>query len=160
MWAGTDQQRTEHFRFFQHLSLAGLVEGKYTGVGSGSLTNAVIGTNVPRLKMDGIGVSIYVNQGNPWTTVWPDTHGLATDTRIHELQFGKEASGSITGNGGLSVQNIKSLDDKLDDGHANDGFWRMPSGYASCNTGTAPNYSYNISYTEPECLLIVLTKWW
>ncbi len=46
----------EYFYAFEHLALAKLIQGSYTGAtGSGGAAQAVLGSNIPRAAMDGVG---------------------------------------------------------------------------------------------------------
>lgn len=162
-WVGTAQARLEHFRFFQHLALAGLLDGSYSGVGGpGNLYyDYITGTNSPKTPISGLGVALYVPF--PVSTVWPDVHGLQEDPRTHELQFGSEnISNNINYTSGkLTVQDLINMDQKVDDGLANDGLLRAPkqAHTPDCVTGTEPDYAYNTASLEGLCLLMILKKW-
>ncbi len=55
----TDGTGQEMHRFWQHLTLAGLINGNYTGVaGGGSPVAAVIGINCPASRVVGVGYSV------------------------------------------------------------------------------------------------------
>ena len=144
---------------WQHLSLAGLIEGTYTGdnVG-GTATDATIDVNVPASKVrKNIGYSItYLPSNTNWGVAPQLPHAimLGGDSPPHNGQ---------TANAAFKVLEIKSIDDKLDDGLANSGIIRTPVAQANhssvgCNTGAAPNYSYNLSDDTANCLLLFMEK--
>lgn len=101
----------EQFRAWQHLALAGLVEGVYEGVaGPGSSDyHSVIGFNVPRAKLGDLGWSIYYHDagGDTW---WFDVdYG-------HIFALGSQHATAATIDQGLTPEDAWNIDTKVDDG--------------------------------------------
>ena len=58
----------ERFRFWQQLSISGLISGTFTGIaGSGSQTHALVGINIPETRIVGVGISAQ----------WGDTYDVS-----------------------------------------------------------------------------------
>lgn len=141
----------EVWRFWTHLGNANLISGSYSGLaGPVNNTDAVIDYNVPGSRIGGVGYSVYTPA--PTTTSWsPGLNGFGqarplTDT-VYMIGGDSPPSEVNTNNSFISPVEAKALDDKYDDGLANDGNWRVSIGIASynsvgCTSGSAPNYSY------------------
>lgn len=160
---GTTSTRREHLRFWQHLALAGLIEGQYTGVGGpgDSILHVLIGVNTPETPVSGLGISLWHHL--PSTTTWTDNYGVNWGTFIHVLIVGAEMPSNRTSKGKLTVQQVRSLDNKVDDGLANNGWFRVRTGDSGqstlgCTSGAAPNYSYGTNQSA-LCSVRVLKKW-
>ena len=74
--SGTAAQRKEHWNFWQQLALAGLIEGTYTGDGSGGdqYRDAEIGENIPGTAITGAGIDISAQM--PTFTSWNTSYGV------------------------------------------------------------------------------------
>lgn len=103
----------ESFRFWQHLALAGMIEGSYSG-NAGPTNNFDIlkGVNVPDSKLADATWYVYGNQST-----------FSGDTTIFNgvvspfLQLGiAETAGTDNASYALAPTEMKSLDSKLDDG--------------------------------------------
>jgi prepilin-type N-terminal cleavage/methylation domain-containing protein len=143
----------EVWLFWRHLSNAGLIGGSYSGLSGpdgGANFDAVVGTNIPGSKISGVGYSLYTPA--PAQTSWSpalDGFGKArtlTDT-VYIIGGDNPSNFYNTLDGFMSPIDAKTLDDKYDDGLANDGKWRVGSGSAiyntiGCTSGVMPNYSY------------------
>lgn len=162
--AGSTGIRREHLKFWQHLALAGLIEGQYTGIGGpGNLTKqAVIGVNVPKTSIRGLGISVWHHR--PSYSGWLVDLGLdAGMAAIHILYIGGETAGAHTALGKLTVEQVRSLDEKGDDGIANAGMLRVTAanpdnGTTGCTSGVAPAYAYGADL-DSFCTLVILKKW-
>lgn len=141
----------EVWLFWRHLANAGLIGGDFTGLGGpGGGTDAVIGTNVPTSKINGVGYSIYTPAPTQ-TSFSPALDGFGmpralTDT-VYIVGGDSPANDYNTFNAFITPVEAKMLDDKYDDGIANNGNMRVGAGNASynsvgCTSGAAPNYSY------------------
>lgn len=146
----------EVWRFWTHLGNANLIEGNYSGLaGPANNTDAVIGYNVPGSRISGVGYSLYTPA--PTATSWsPGLNGLGQSRALTDTVYiigGDSPSNEVnTNNAFVSPVEARMLDDKYDDGLANDGNWRVVLGTAAynstgCTTGGGPNYSYANSST-------------
>lgn len=125
-------------------------------------TDAVIGENAPASRIEGVGYFIYT-PAPLHTSSWALIPNLGIQRNSYDSIYtiGREASNNYLTRGGfLSPVEAKALDDKIDDGLANNGNFRVESGNAiyntsGCTSGTAPNYSYTSNNTS----LCSLTRW-
>lgn len=145
---------SEHWNFWVHLGNAGLIAGTYSGTngpnsGGGGSIDAVIGFNIPGSRIPGVGYSLYTPAPG-WTT-FSAALGLGLDRSVTDTAYligGDSPSNQYnTLDGFLSPVDVKSIDDKYDDGLANDGNVRVAFGSATyktngCTSGANPNYSY------------------
>ena len=151
----------EGFRFWQHLAIAGLIKGKYTGVaGSGSSWHHVLGTNAPTSAIKGVGFGI---------AYWGMTNNADTVNYIipfnHMFWWGKMTTAGFPYNGFLTPKDAFSIDQKFDDGKPATGTFFVANGVVdgviytwgdlgSCTTSTsATNLSgqYNTTSEVPSC---------
>lgn len=150
----------EVFYAFQHLHLAGLIDGGYTGESSGGAGTvlAKAGLNVPRAPMQGVAYML----DHPDATdgvVSSDSFYFDGDYG-HVLRVGAlDAAGMGLPDGVfLSPEQTQSLDLKFDDGKPGMG-WIMTPHHTSledCTTSDTPSSSaYNVTITAPACTLIL-----
>lgn len=107
--SGAVTSGNEWFMLWQHLALAGFIQGRFSGTGTGN--GAVIGTNVPASKLSGGGWTFfyYLNPDGIDVTTWPDFYG-------HIMTFGPNNSGTYTSGNIMSPAEMYLMDKKLDDG--------------------------------------------
>ncbi len=141
----------EDYRFWQHLANAGLIEGNYTGVDTGSFVSTTL--NSPPSKLSG---ALWFTFG------W----GIATGGGIYDGDYGNAfAIGAPATNAWVSGPIFKpeeawNIDTKMDDGMpAIGGVVTMVSNITSntCNNSTASNSftaTYTLSNTSLSCALI------
>ena len=113
--AGTTVSTTgESFQFWRQLASAGLIEGSYTGIaGPGTAwpgNDAVVGTNVPKSKMNNGGWCVN-NQSNYVGQNWV----YAADYGNY-LEFGGQSTGTETNAPILKPEELWNIDTKIDDG--------------------------------------------
>ncbi len=100
----------EPFRAWQHLQLAGVVDGVYSGVtGGGGAAHAVLGTNVPRSRITNAGWSIWNN-----TSVVGNADWYAKDLS-NLLMFGAPVTNGLTQGPVITPQEAFQIDKKIDD---------------------------------------------
>lgn len=138
----------EMFTFWQHLALAGMINGEFTGIaGSGSNEHAVAGENVPVSKFDNGGWSAI-------TETWP-----ASD---FDLDYGNtlligaftptwETAGRL-----FTPEEAWSIDKKHDDGKPGQGavvsnYWN--DGCADAASRTDYGADYKLEEDSAECAL-------
>jgi prepilin-type N-terminal cleavage/methylation domain-containing protein len=101
----------EGFRAWQHMALAGFIPGTYTGEGSGTDHQSVIGTNCPISefgKQSGWSLNHTSN-----TYSWP-TYNFAVTGNF--MEFGAYNSNNPTTTNVLTPSQAKTIDFKTDDG--------------------------------------------
>lgn len=143
----------EWFRFWHHLSNAGLISGAYTGVaGSGGLADANIGENVPGNRMAGAG----------WTPRFLGRYGgdavwFAANYQ-NFLVFGSEAPNWSTNDRILIPKDAHNIDLKMDDGRPGRGKVVAVLWDNCTNAANATDYSadYLLTTTSVECALAFL----
>jgi len=131
----------ESLRAWQHLSLAGYVQGGYTGTSSGSGNQADIGVNVPESSRNKIG----------YYTEYASIGGI---TARNNIVIGAFSAGGKNGNASLVPKDAKAIDLKADDGLPNAGKVRADKGAdiadaAQCASASA----YNLATDDPACVV-------
>jgi prepilin-type N-terminal cleavage/methylation domain-containing protein len=143
----------ESFRSWQHLTSAGLIKGRFSGVtGSGSVTDFEPGNNVPRGPVSGTGYMLFnlgtVTIGCDW---WPYAYR-------NVLLYGKDSGTSYTYQAILTPAELYAIDLKYDDGKPVTGIvfsGQKACATVNCTTTTDPaTTDYNTSYQGEACNLI------
>ncbi len=139
----TEWNDNEELRLWEHLSLAGLIEGKYTGQLVGG--KAVTGENVPITALDNTTfmfyhTQAYANQGS----------------KAHSLAFGSDNNIKPSGPA-LIPEDAKVIDAKIDDGLADSGYVQGTNGLqgtsrlSGCVTSNTAPSSYILTNSEKKC---------
>jgi prepilin-type N-terminal cleavage/methylation domain-containing protein len=135
----------ENFRAWQHLVLAQLMEGGYTGAAvSGGNDYAVFGTNVPVSTLNSGGAGYYLDYASWYSLASGDAIVLG-GSKLNDKPL----------NSALTPEDMANLDRKLDDGQPRSGIVIADSGAdapANCDTGTPQ--IYNFANKELSCRLI------
>ena len=136
------EANTETFRYWQHLSNAGLIPGSYTGVGGpvgGTFWRiGTIGVNVPPNKFKNGGFYVTYS-GLAWGCAAPGWTGPGTTDLSNSLKAGGQTP-QTAGSGGLPWQGLASgdemyaLDSKYDDGLPGQGFFMSQCPDSICTT--------------------------
>lgn len=110
--AGSDPEALEGYRFWQHLNLANMYPGAYTGIGNGTGAASITGTvnvNIPASKMKGMGMTVvFESPEAPQTTLGTHTGNL--------LIFGGQVPNAIASGTEFSAPDAYQMDVKADDG--------------------------------------------
>lgn len=133
---------TEGYRAWQHLMMANLIPGNYTGTATGN--TAVIGENVPDASIKGSGYSFEYAASSASTTVDGGWFG-------NTIMYGAPATGTATTSPIITPKEAYNIDLKIDDGIPDAGKSvraRMDVSPA-CVTGS----EYSISNTNNVCAL-------
>lgn len=156
---------SEMNRFWQHLSNASMIPGKFTGVPGPVVVgnnDAVPGVNVPASKVVGAGFSAYY-RGNvalgQYVWLYPGDYG-------NILVFGGHIPGYETVNPILMPAEAMEIDTKLDDGMPSTGHIMVraagttgqgeePHCATTINTSPA-NAAYEVTYDNKTCSLMML----
>jgi len=144
---GSDDDEREVWRLWQHLSLAGFIEGTYTGIGGAGLD---LGKSL---------MSKFSNAGFHSEHRNGGAYSFGRSGNILELAKANTVANSWTGI--LSVIQAKTIDNKMDDGIANKGRLYGIDGNGVTDTdcskvGTdSSGLDYNLDSTvEEACILI------
>jgi hypothetical protein len=150
----TFSQAGEAYQLWRHLSLAGLIEGTYTGVAGPTVQqfDAIIGTNVPKSRLNNAGWSEQ-NLTN-WVGIWPTFY--AADYG-NALFFGGQSPGNSTFQAVLKPEEAWNIDTKMDDGKP--GIGKVMAVYLNnaCSMATSTtDYAsgYMLSNTNIACALM------
>lgn len=143
----TSQNDNESFRAWQHLTLAGFIEGGYTGIGlsdGGTNDQAEPTTNVPSTSR--------MNGG--YTLLYGNLNG----TSRNEFRVSTFRQGEALGNSLLTPSEAYSIDKKLDDGNPTNGRVKGKEGadYTSTTNEqcqSSAGTSYLITTTDRTCQL-------
>ncbi len=142
---GNPSETGEVFQFWRQLSLAGLVEGTYSGTaGSGGSAHTVFGTNAPKSKLgnSGWGIHSFVtyNAG--------DANNFAAMPGIYFI-FGSNYTNDFPYGASMKPEEVWNIDTKIDDGMPATGkvlpHWRSACTISSSPTDTSATYRLNDS---------------
>jgi len=138
MGSGADN---ESFRFWQHLNLAGFIEGEYTGTGSGD--DHIPYENCPATNRTGGGYHARTHTS--------DSNTIAQGTNVSVGGF----SGNTWPNGKLlTPTEANYIDTKTDDGDPDDGKTHgRNSSAGGCITGTDPDRTYVRTEQDNRCVM-------
>jgi prepilin-type N-terminal cleavage/methylation domain-containing protein len=158
----TDVNASEQFYYWQHLSIAQLIQGNYTGVsGSLGIGDPSLGVNMPAAKLDGAGFTMfYLGQKPSSTALFPSNYG-------HVFILGTAMANTYSFGPLLTPLEQQSFDQKYDDGMPATGIIETFAGGVSfspyCATTSDPTtatYNTNPSSANssgPQCAVILLT---
>lgn len=141
---------SEPFQFWKQLSLAGLIEGSYTGIsGPTDYRNAILGENAPasKLKPGGWGVRTVLNYPG-------DTKAFALDYG-NAFTFGGQIPGDSAFGSILTPTELWNIDTKMDDGSPYNGRI-VAMNWSTCTTATSNTDStaqYKVQETSKACAL-------
>ncbi|MFZ4542141.1 MAG: type II secretion system protein [Rickettsiales bacterium] len=146
-------QTGETYRFWQHLQLAGLIEGSFTGVaGPLDVYDMIVGVNIPRSRAGNAAWG--VREYEPMIAAW-------SNTSMFDLQYGnwlQFGADPFTDNGGgvLTPQEAWNLDVKMDDGMPASGsvIVRHWSPCSSASAYTDLNVTYKQTSQSRDCVLM------
>jgi type II secretory pathway pseudopilin PulG len=145
---------TENVQFWQHLAAANLVTGVYARP-EATNTDAKLGKEIPATRLGG-GIVAVVADGS-------STSNSVAIPRGTWLRIGDGApttaagsgttSGDFAENAILTPDQAYQIDKSLDDGNPRTG--KVMATGTGCATGTAPNFSYDGTSSDRNCLLFV-----
>ncbi|MFM9890078.1 MAG: type II secretion system protein [Rickettsiales bacterium] len=139
----------ESYRFWQQLNLAGLLEGKYTGVpgaspvtnGATYMTDDTIGTNLPKAPLNNAGYNIYYSYSDLAISYFSTRQNVITMAPCCH------ATNKTLEGGALGAQDMWNIDTKLDDGKPRSGFVQVYAAYVNCESSGA----YLLTNTSNSC---------
>ncbi len=156
----TDQyysNNTEPFRFWQHLSNAELIGGKYTGIaGPSNAFHHVIGVNTPFSKMPDVGWSL----GDEYAGKVPDSPSPAdflwnlpgeeyATLWLGAVKITYDGYPVYTQGAAFTPQEVWNIDTKFDDGKPGTGIVHAVN-WSTCTTATAGNQFLTAEYKLQE----------
>jgi len=149
--------RVETFRFWQHLSNAGLWADRFTGAtGPDATPQSVLGLNVPLNPINGAFGVIWLGTFLGSSNEFDDTYG-------NVIQAGTIRTNWIGNGGAILPQDAYTIDSKIDDGLPGFGkvmSWKSTSTVTpNCTTSAvASTARYNVT-TSNLCTLTMKTGW-
>lgn len=146
-------QQYEMFRVWQHLANARLIEGRYTGVtGSGSVTDATFGVNVPLSKTGKGGWGLFHTVSDGAT----DDYYMSA-VASHLLTYGAKITNAGGGGAIINPTQAKNIDVKIDDGMPFTGNMRVrKSNATTCTVSATLTSDYLLTTTAATCTLFFL----
>jgi prepilin-type N-terminal cleavage/methylation domain-containing protein len=147
---GATSDDTEAYYLWNHLSRAQMIAGTYSGTG----TEAVIGTNVPKSKnITGAGYSL-LYLAAPFSYV--DAAGVNFPANYFVLGA-NHATFNYLANAAINAEDAFYIDNKFDDGSPDSGSVMSGLGVSptgTCTTGSAPDILYNFSNSSIACIML------
>lgn len=138
----------EMYRFWQHLAIAGMLQGEYSGVtGAGSAEHSVIGENVPGSKFPNGGYTVRDLPDNPGLPGFYFPYDY--DKVFH---FGAEWSNSLTHAPLLTPEDAWNIDTKVDDGLPVGGLVVI-NDFANCYQTVSGEQRYALDRSDTSCVL-------
>lgn len=145
---GADDDDTEAYYAWKHLTLAKMIPGNYSGSG----TAAVVGTNVPDSKFEvGSGMSV-----RWFSSPFSYTDSIGRSFSANYLVFGKNhATHNYLSASVLKPDDAFEIDKKIDDGRPNYGKVLGGNGTdgTTCTSGASASMVYDMSSSAVSCIL-------
>lgn len=138
----TSAELAEKYRAWQHLALAGMIDGSFTGIPVSGSNNGGDSSNSPSS----------VRQGGLYYFVWDSFFGFLSPP-VNQLCFGAQwGNGGVSNPAGIiwSPRDAYQIDTKIDDGLPYQGEMvsNATGGNGNCVTS---NNSYNLKWNDNAC---------
>ncbi|PZP87205.1 MAG: hypothetical protein DI582_00080 [Azospirillum brasilense] len=147
----------EPYRFWQHLALAGLIEGNYTGVtGPLAASDVVAGVNVPATRLATNSVVVPYSLPNTTGSTWwfPGSYGS-----VAFLLGGDTGGSNFNGDSPIVLPELAwNMDTKMDDGRPGTGkvTTMLSSRRGNCaSSDDAASATYVLNYSTASCVLLI-----
>jgi hypothetical protein len=137
-WGGGTPDSNESLRAWQHLVLAGVLPGKYDGIGGEALPNV----NVPESKAGGIGYDFHYGP-------------VGNNEERNYIGVGAYNKGGPLKKAVLTPSEAYNIDNKIDDGYPMKGNFLSSDGVDTdnCTKGFVSESSvYEVTKNTPECI--------
>lgn len=149
----------EGFRFWEHLGLAGMYGGAYTGFPhpGGNAFNHFPGANAPETAFDGVTFGIGHVGAIGGTYHSQNFISEGTNTHIFEVGNASDPANNVPGGEFLTPQEMFTMDSKMDDGAPGMGIMqaRFDSGCSTSNNDVDKiTAEYVLGTTTVECAII------
>lgn len=140
---------TEGYLAWNHLVLAGLIPGNFSGTAVAN--QSVLDTNVPRMRSPTkSGLSFYyLDPSNTASTVW-----WSAQSTGNLLIWGAPAPNAHTTLGILSSVDAVVIDQKADDGNPDSGNYQVNNN-STCTTSATSPAAYTYSNTLDQCIFAI-----
>lgn len=137
---GNDPRSYEQAMFWEHLSLAGMIEGSYLGYTTGldaNGANVLMGVTAPRGKISGSGFTVIGGNSDGYVNARPEIWGSPYKHTLLFAKWGSNPQWYFYSDGPiLSAEEAYSLDSKTDDGKPGTGTIRTNQYGISAGTCT------------------------
>lgn len=151
---GSANTSSEVFQFWKQLSLAGLIEGSYSGLaGATSGASVVFGSNIPPSKLGNSGWSVNYLSAADNSAQYNMSYG-------NTFYFGLATTSSLTGGKALKPEEAWNIDTKVDDGRPAYGkviarYWNNECSGPDSGAVNSSNFnaSYRVSDSSLQCAL-------
>jgi prepilin-type N-terminal cleavage/methylation domain-containing protein len=139
----------EHFRVWQHLANAGLIEGNYAGVPIGTGSGNAIGRNIPQTKLSNVGAAFHWIPSSAGVTYYFPS---VRDTIA--LVFAAVDSSNFLSAPILRPEEQWNIDTKYDDGRPGTGKIFARGTIPACSApDNDPNATYQLTNNSLFCVL-------
>lgn len=143
----------EWYRAWQHLAMAGLIEGSYLGIGVGWDYAAVAGRDVPSSKISPAGFTFL------WTTQSGGNaqfgNAILPDVSFNWIMFSQPFNSSQVAEPLLTPEEAWNIDTKMDDGKPFQGIIRGGQRSICAALGTDINSNYALTSSSKVCVLAI-----
>lgn len=147
---------SDMYQFWRHLSLAGLIEGSYTGLSGSNTYDCPLTTVCPKSRLGNAG---WFARGSDYTIpVYAGDGTRYSGTYGNTLEFGGYVAEDTLSGRVLKAEEAWNIDTKMDDGKPGTGKI-IPRYWGVCDTATANNDyagNYALSTSNVSCMLYFL----
>jgi prepilin-type N-terminal cleavage/methylation domain-containing protein len=146
----------EWFNVFEHLALAGFIQGTYTGVTAGGVGtfDARIGTNIPSSSVDKVGFLFDHPDAADGNVSSDTTYFDGIYSNVLRIAGHGDTESGIPDNAFMTAKVALQLDEKFDDGVPNTGILIVPKSATDCyDNGTTP-FSYKVTTAGSACYFL------
>lgn len=143
----------ESFRYWQHLSNAGLIEGQYDGVTHGSTDFSATAANSPKSKMPGLYWAAWGGPGQTYNGYAQYFNGNYGNYFI----VGTLVANTYPSGASMRPEELWNIDTKVDDGKPGRGTIVPFGTITTCTnatSGSSLNADYALGMTTADCTLI------
>lgn len=152
-----DGATPEAFLYWQHMTLAQIISGNFTGAGNGGANNATPDINVPRsfdnencFGIRDVGPSADGRIGN--------VSDRKPTKQSPMFIIGTERATTDCSNSGFAAKDVLNIDTKIDDGLSSTGAIMASEGADATNTLTSCDAhatgQYNLTLNDKQCVLL------
>lgn len=161
----TSSENHEQLLFWQHLSNAELIKGKYNGrnlFGSTSRRNHELGENCPISRFSSSTCWAFVYMPANGAVDHPDHGTYFQSSGTNMFMLGETANNGNTphwpNGAALTTEEVWNIDTKLDDGLPDKGVVRSNQSLSNCYHVVGGENQYNLSRTSKDCIILFLEQ--
>ncbi|MDX1949972.1 MAG: type II secretion system protein [Rickettsiales bacterium] len=146
--------QTETYKAWKHFELSKILDTTFTAITADSHADCEVGNRYPKLSLDGISFG-FISVDNDAESSTSTTSYSTSLMRISSVPL----SCSNLGKGLLTGDQIKFIDEKIDDGFAYSGKVITSQSIGDCTDSAADEDDANyVSGSKPECVLWYILK--